>query len=525
MNDLAYGNRASRLSLAFLSEGLWQRSAALVLSLVGLLTRLYHVGANGYRSDETYSLWMAGHSLPGLFRTIIVDGRDATPPMYDVLLHLFMQVSSEPWAVRFISVIAGAASVWLAFELARELFDFKIAILSGLLMAISPFSIEYAQVARTYALTGLFTLASIYLFTRLNSPRVKPVTVLLYVICTWAALSTHYLAAVAVVFENLIVVVLLAARRLPWRNAWRWFVVQFAIAISAVPLIWLALPRTSSSTGQSWLAKPTLAGMIRTTILWGTGDPSYGPSSFTFARLASLLVIVGVVGLGALAAWRLWQARGDGHQDLVKAGFVAAAAFVPWVLALAISLFRPIFDDKYLLFAVPFWLILFAWSVTRIRPALLGNGLLAALLLLTALSLGIYYTSPAGEQWREAMAYLDHERQPQDYVVVAPGYYVLPAAFYLVGVIAPYENQPRGGAAVAVFDPTQLTTPKPVPNTYDVPGAEKALGSAQRIWLVTGYQAPDHAWLAWFAQNYTEVDRHAWLGVVAILGERKTGLP
>jgi mannosyltransferase len=502
----------------------WQRSAPWLLTLLGLLARIFRVEANGFRNDEMYSLWMASHSLPELLRRSFVYGDDATPPTFYALLHVFMLIGRDPWAVRLVSVLAGTALVWVTFELAHSLFDLRTAVLSGLLMSISPFSIEYAQVARAYTLAAVLAVVSVYLFSRLPLSRARPVIIWLYVVSTLTALATHYVTGIIVIFENLIVAVLFAARWLSRRDAWQWFRPQVLLGVLALPLIWLALPMVSNTFSQSWLPIPSLEGIVRTMILWATGDPSYGPAGFTYARLASLILIAGLLGLGALAARRLWRAGASGRQDVLRASFVAAAAFVPWMLALVISLRRPIFNPKYFLFSVPFWLILFAWSITRIRPAILSHVLLVALLGLTGLSLAVYYTSPTGEQWSLAMAALNQLRRPEDYVVVSPGFYIQPVEYYLLGKIASFDDSQLERARIVILDPLNLMSSDPVPDAYDLPGAEETLAEAPRVWFVTGWVGADADWLAWFTQHYTPSQQWEFLGVNVVFGERKSAL-
>jgi hypothetical protein len=235
--------------------------------------------------------------------------------------------------------------------------------------------------------------------------------------------------------------------------------------------------------------------------------------------VASLLVIVLLLGLGAVTAWRLWHTRPDQRPDVRRIAFVAAAFLGVWSLALGVSLVRRIFHEKYFIYLAPLLLILLVWSGLRARPRLLGRGLLAALAGLIGLSLAVFYSAPNGEQWREAMAYVSAERQPDDLVVTAPGYYMRPVAYYLEGRLpgvdyvlarAPYALDDAGGFVAADYRGDER----------GLPDVDVAAAPAERVWLVTGYNplAPDQ--LDWFYEDYAVIGERDFLGVQVVLGDR-----
>jgi len=524
MMSLAAGIRYSAEKITIVQSQRWEKAAPLFIVLLGLLVRIVRIEANGLRTDEVYSLWMASRTIPDLLGTVVIEGRDATPPTYNLMLHFVRLLTQDVWAARMITIIAGAGLVWATYELARKLFNFRIAAISALLIALSPFSIEYSQVARTYALSGLLAFLSMYFLMSMWISPERRLPRWLYVITTLAAFSTHYLTIFVVVAQNLFVVILVVLRRLSRPLLWRWGRLQTLIALLGLPLILLALPKipvSAPGTGQAWLAKPSLQGLVRTMILWGTGDPSYGPSGFTLVRLFSLVVIASLLALGARAAWNRWNMGPEYREEVRRIVFVGSAFIAPLFLAIGISLFRRVFNEKYFLFLIPFLIIILAWSALRIRPAAVGWGLLIALTGLTLLSLTIYYTAPAGEQWREAVAYIRQEGQTSDPVaVVAPGYYMRPLAYYLTDSLPPHDDR-LSDFAVAIMGPDGFLVTDSEPGSPSLAQVEDALSPVETIWLVTGYTPVQPERLSWFWQNYTETDRQEFLGVRVIRGERK----
>jgi 4-amino-4-deoxy-L-arabinose transferase-like glycosyltransferase len=420
-----------------------------------------------------------------------------------------------------VSVLAGVALVYVTFMLARHLFDYRVAALSALLLALTPFSIEVSQVARAYALTALFALASLYWFSRLRTPHTPARRVWLYAIFTLLALFTHYLVGVVVVVQNLIVLALALLGRLPRRQLLAWVKLQAVMGLVSLPLIWMALQRVpqdpGSTSGQGWLAAPNASGMAKALILWATGDPSFGPAGVTPLRLASLVVVVALLALGVLTAWQLWRTRPDRRLEVRHIAFVAAAFFGTWGTAVGISFVRKIFHEKYFVYLAPLLIILLVWSALRLRPALLGRGLLAVLAGLIGVSLYTFYSAPNGEQWREAMAYVSEQRQPNDYVVTAPGFYIRPVSYYLNGAL-PADDQVLPRAPYALAGPQGYVAADDSRDDRGLPDVDVATAPAGRVWLITGYNPLDASRLDWFYNNYEVASAREFLGVAVILG-------
>ncbi|MBI4300259.1 MAG: glycosyltransferase family 39 protein [Chloroflexi bacterium] len=154
-----------RAEIAWTQAPAWLIVSPLVL--LGAVLRFYRIESNGLNLDEAWSLWMVKHSTVDIVRKIWFESGDATPPTYYVLLHGFISLGDGLVALRALSVIAGALTVWLVFRLAADLFGPRAAALSAFLVAIAPLQIEYSQEARAYALAQLLDVLSLYFLARL----------------------------------------------------------------------------------------------------------------------------------------------------------------------------------------------------------------------------------------------------------------------------------------------------------------------------------------------------------------------
>ena len=86
--------------------------------------------------------------------------------LYYLLLRGWVVFGHSEIALRSLSVIIAVGSLWVVIMLARRLFGPRAALLAGLLFAVNPLFVQFAQDARGYSLALLFVSASCYFFVR-----------------------------------------------------------------------------------------------------------------------------------------------------------------------------------------------------------------------------------------------------------------------------------------------------------------------------------------------------------------------
>jgi 4-amino-4-deoxy-L-arabinose transferase-like glycosyltransferase len=507
------------------AESVWSRSharlIAAALTCLGAGLRFYNVNANGLRLDETWSVWMARQDVVDMVRSVLFYHVDATPPSYYTLLHFFLLLGDHLLAIRALSILAGAVIVWLTFQLAAYLFDLRVAALSAFLIAIAPLHIEYSQVARSYMLADLWALVSLYCCARLlfEPPRRRYWIGL--VLASVAAFYTFYLMLLVLLFENILVVIFWLRRRLSRSLFIKWLISQAVIGIILLPTTlatFFVFSYTKPGRNQSWLPRADLQALIKSTILFSTGDPSYGPIGLTLPRLLSLTAIIGICALGLwLFIQRRAQPSDDGESPRVL--FLICAITIPWALAFGISQVRSIYHQKYLLFLMPPLFILFAWVLIRARAVKVAAALALFLVGITSSALFVFYTEPTGDQWREAIAYMRPAYQPGDLVVMSPGFYGHSFAYYF------YDEFPDNilevsRAPVGIVQDGEWWELDPSAQGGSGDAPDSAFASAERIWLLTGDSPAESSAVKRIEQNYTPVDTRAFLGARVRLLQR-----
>ena len=133
---------------------------------VAAFLRFYRIGEKSIWLDEAFSVWVASHSLwEGWSWLIRVDQH---PPLHYSLLHLWIALFGEmQGAVRALSALASTLTVPIFYAAARRLLDRPAALIAVTILAISPFHIQFAQEARMYALLTLEVACVLYFLSRL----------------------------------------------------------------------------------------------------------------------------------------------------------------------------------------------------------------------------------------------------------------------------------------------------------------------------------------------------------------------
>ena len=143
--------------------------ALLVIVLIGVFLRVYHLDAQSLWVDEVYDFLLANISVKSIVVMSLVT--EVATPQDHLLLHLWMTLfGTSLFALRFLSLIFGVFAILMIYLLGRRLFNEEVGLISALILAISPLNIEYSQEARMYSLVVFLALLSMYFFVLLLEP-------------------------------------------------------------------------------------------------------------------------------------------------------------------------------------------------------------------------------------------------------------------------------------------------------------------------------------------------------------------
>lgn len=227
---------SSRLPLLHLSKAARLRLLLYALTLAAFALRLYRLGAQNIWWDEGWSISLARDTLAG---TATTTGYDTQPPLYYWALHLWRVLFGESeFALRFLSVLAGAMVLPLVYRIGRRFADAETGLIAAALTCVSCFCIAWSQEMRMYTPAAALALASLWLAPQIwrNGKRFWP-----YLLVSAVLLNTIYLSSIYIIVTNAVwLVELIGGKAKYWR---RWILSQFLLALTLLPWLSFALPR------------------------------------------------------------------------------------------------------------------------------------------------------------------------------------------------------------------------------------------------------------------------------------------
>jgi mannosyltransferase len=372
--------------------------------LLGLILRFYKLGEWSLWIDEIYSL----DRVLAQYRDLELLVRHIPPntiwfpvsfPLIAGAINLF---DISEWSVRLAPAMIGILSIPLLYLPIKKLFGVSVALISSVLLAISPSHIMWSQNGRFYTSLMLFSTLAILAFY-FGLERNKPA----YLI---GGLGLFYLA----LSERMIAIFLLPA-----------------IAAYIIVLLVFRFPKPAGLNFRNLLilASPVIGGLFVElyslifsghSFFFGELDVFIGNAIDSPARILILIsfsIGLPTVVLGLFAGgWFVQQRDRMGIFFLLYATvpIVLLVGVSPWVFVV----------ERYALITLPAWLILTAVTIDRLFTWLPRQGIwlgAAVLSLLLAQAAGdhlAYFALNNGNRldWRGAYQYVTDHKAPEDLV-------------------------------------------------------------------------------------------------------------
>ena len=143
---------------------------------MGAGLRVFLLDKNGMWLDETFSVWLANHSVVDMLQWIVKI--DQHPPLYYLLLHYWIaHYGDTPYYVRLLSVLFGAGTIPIIYLIGKRMSGVVMGLAAAVILALSPFNIRFAQETRMYTLLTFNAAVAIYALVRLltDSRSVRPI--------------------------------------------------------------------------------------------------------------------------------------------------------------------------------------------------------------------------------------------------------------------------------------------------------------------------------------------------------------
>jgi hypothetical protein len=288
--------------------------------------------------------------------------RDAHPPMYYGMLHVWLAIAGdEELALRIPSVLIGLLTVVFAFRLGKESGGAPAGLAAALLVGLARVQVWWSQEIRMYALATLWTTLALWLTARLLT-RSRPSWWLVpaLIISNAGGLLTLYLYVGAMLVQNLAFPYAFVVAKRRWRLLAQWAIAQVGSVLLFLPWAQYALPRLPSwGTPQPPVSFWFVVRLYLSTIFLGIASE--------LERYALILVVGAliIIGAAALSLWRTPRTRRPLWVMLLISTLLPAA--LVYLLSLPRGQFNyPTPSPRYfLLLSVPTYVLL-GWGLSLI---------------------------------------------------------------------------------------------------------------------------------------------------------------
>ena len=442
-------------------------------------------------------------------------------PLYFLTLERWSRAAGDTgFALRAFSALFGILTIPLIYALAKRLFRAAhIDLLAAWLMTISAYFVWYSQEAKMYTEITALALAAVYGLRRaVDTPagqRAWPWW-LLTIAATTLAMYSHILAALLIGVEVVLFLLWWPAAKQHWKGG---LISLAALTLPYLPLaLWqIGLALTPGDQGHTFYRFDEIVRVLMTGFTNGilpfdaalnavnirsqVGDVTSAISPAGWgAWLLSVLTIIGAL---------MWKGRGDRADRL---GLVAWA-LLPVAAIAIVSLNRPVFTDRYLIWIGPAVYLLAAlgtaelWKWRRIA----GGAALAVLSMVAMLGLYAQASIPFKSDFRSAARFVQQHYQGDEIVVfqIPYGRYIFDYYFEPAfrSSDGPYTNQRNPDGSFAQ-DAASIDA-----------GIANALSGQKAAWLVaTEVEMWDerHLLEEWLKRNARETDRGEFMRVSVV---------
>jgi len=406
-------------------------AALLAISLLGLFLRVYHLGKESLWGDEVWSFIIARADFISIAGAA---ARDVHPPFYLFILHIWMKLfGTSEFAIRFPSLIFGVLAIPMIYLLGRRLFNEEVGLISALILAISPFNVEYSQEARMYSLLLFLAIVSMYFFVRFLErgsnvfvrflERGSIAVSVGYVLSTTLMLYTHLFGLFVLVAQNLFVAGLLLLSRQHRSLLKQWILIQAITVIIFAPWISVLSQQVSAAVqnnfGSISDADPITLVLHLAAGRWGTD----------YATVALLILFLGLVVFSLFAYRTAAPTAFEDHGWKNRKNLAMVCLLLVWLftvfvfpLLLLALVSQTIIAARYVIVASAPLYLLAAQGLRNINYNYAKLAIIAIIVILSGVNLQTYYATTRNPSTANAVTFVNEHAKSGDLVVVLQWY-------------------------------------------------------------------------------------------------------
>lgn len=387
----------------------------LLVILLAAVLRFFDISDESLWLDEGYSWWDAQQNLAALWT--VVPQCDPHPILHPLLLKLWVWVFGDSiLALRTLSTVFSLLATWFVIRAGARI-NLQTGWIGGLLFAVAPFQIEFAQETRPYTLVALGAAMLVYGFMRLfhpaegESPRWGWIAIFLGAfISLWANNTSVFTVAGA----GVVAIALLWAEPRTRYLAKGLGLVAIFVSLCWLPYIPIYLQQAQGISSDFWIPYPSP---------WRIFNELRFVFGFASFEVLWFLFPLWLLGLYSLWRERRWRA----------AWILFGLFFLPALLNLTVSLLvKPIFLARALISIAPAFYIALAAAFTVLRVPRMRIVMLAiyagTCVFMTA---QLIYLPVRKAPWDQIAQVLRQQARGNTLVLVVPNEMVLPLSYAL----------------------------------------------------------------------------------------------
>jgi len=357
----------------------------LAVIIFGFLLRVISLNQSFWLDEATSGLVVRNFNL-GEIITKFSPG-DFHPPLYYLILKIWSYVfGTSEIALRMPSVIFGILTIYLVYLIGKELFNKKVGLIAGALLATSGLHVYYSQEARMYSLVALLVSYLVYLFLKKR----------------WFLFSIILLLIGMTDYPALLIIpVFWILAKKDWKK----------LLVSHVPLVfsfllWLPIFIKQLSVGLSVnINSPGWWKLLGQTSI---KNLALIPVKFVLGRISfdNKYIYAAVVGVVSLVIIYLLI---KSLKEFKKTSILWYWLIIPVILAAIVGFKISVLSYFRLLFCLPAFYLLIAVGIFKTQKY--ANYLLGILLISNIIFSGIYLFTPRfqREGWRELATFIKKE--------------------------------------------------------------------------------------------------------------------
>lgn len=496
----------------------------------GLILRLYGLGKHSLWFDEAYSIFNGQYLLS------VISSFGVLPDRYpsflsDIPVYLWSNCfGRDDFTLRLFSVVWGICAIPLVYKLGYMFFDRKTGFIAAFLLAFSPIHIYYSQELRGYSLIVLLGLISV-LFLMKAIQRGSVRFWLGYAVSNVLNIYIHYMTVFFLLAQAVFFLIFIKEHKDKARK-WLFFNVFISILlipwlINSIYLLKIALGTDSYLWIPSWTERIGALNLFYTVKNFSIG---YTVNRYIYTPITAVFIATLIFGIMNVK-----------KKDIKMSALCLCCFFLPILSMFLISRLKVWYVDRYVLSSLPFYYILVAYGLSRIKARYVFIWL-AVLIFYYAIALGNYYRGlPIDAEscigvvnkydYRPASAYLTESLESNDIIFHTSHSSVVP--------LMHYSKQKGSGS---VFDKANHVVLYFAEDENKVKGKEFLLKGCKfrevdyediisgkgRFWLVHSdwyfdmdYYADTESYrtVRWMKRHYKEKEKKQFNGVILYLFE------